>query len=205
MAEADVNVLTESGPGGPAPVREDIIDAATRVFSQRGYDAASMVDIAEAVGMRKPSLYHHVRKKEDLLFAIHERLIDELTDHTMIVLSTSDSPAEKVTQVLRVTMEFVGRHRDGVTVFLSERRAFSGERWSELVVKRDLYERMVGRVLAEGTATGAFIDVPPDIAARAILAMANWCYTWFDPNGKLTADEVAQIFATVALHGLLTR
>jgi TetR/AcrR family transcriptional regulator, cholesterol catabolism regulator len=186
-------------------VRADIIDAATRVFSRRGYHAASMVEIAEEVGMRKPSLYHHVRKKEDLLFAIHEQLIDELIDETMAVLSTSQSPAEKVRGVLRVSMSFVARHRDGVTVFLQERRAVSGERWSELVVKRDFYEKMVSRVIAEGISSDAFIDVPPQIAARAILAMANWGYTWFDPHGELSAESVSGVFADIALQGLLCR
>src|SRR3954451_24999994 len=77
-------------------VRPDIIEAATKIFSERGYHAASMSDIAEAVGFRKASLYHHVRKKEDLLFAIHESLVDELITETMAVSSSSAAPAEKV-------------------------------------------------------------------------------------------------------------
>jgi AcrR family transcriptional regulator len=190
----------------PEPkVRADIIAAATRVFSQRGYHAASMVEIAEEVGMRKPSLYHHVRKKEDLLFAIHEQLVDELIEETTSALSTSHTPAEKVREVLRVSMSFVARHRDGVTVFLQESRAVSGERWGELVVKRDFYEKMVSRVIAEGVTSGAFVDTPPQIAARAVLAMANWGYTWFDPAGELSAESVSNIFADIALNGLLTR
>jgi AcrR family transcriptional regulator len=196
---------TVSEPTAASAVRPDIIRAATRVFSERGYHAASMTEIAEAVGMRKPSLYHHVRKKEDLLFAIHEQLIDELIESTMSVFSTSMSPSEKLAGVLRVTMSFVARHRDGVTVFLQERRAVSGERWSELVVKRDFYEQMVSRIIAEGIGAEGFIEVPPAIAARAVLAMANWGYTWFDPDGPLSADEVSEIFATIALKGLEVR
>ncbi len=192
-----------SGPD--AKVRPDIIAAATRVFSERGYHAASMSEIAEIVGMRKPSLYHHVRKKEDLLFAIHEQMIDELIDETMTVLSSSESPSEKVRGVLRVAMSFVARHRDGVTVFLQERSAVSGERWNELVVKRDFYEQMVSRIIAEGTGSHAFVDVPPAIAAKAVLAMANWGYTWFQPGGPLTAEQVADAFAAIALQGLETR
>lgn len=192
-------------PGSEPRVREDIIAAATRVFSQRGYHAASMVEIAEEVGMRKPSLYHHVRKKEDLLFAIHEQLIDELTERTTAALSRAQSPSEKVREVLRVSMSFVARHRDGVTVFLQETRAVSGHRWSELVVKRDFYEKMVSRVIADGVSAHAFVEVPPEIAARAVLAMANWGYTWFDPEGELGADAVSDIFADIALKGLLTR
>lgn len=189
----------------PARVREDIIAAATRVFSERGYHAASMSEIAEAVGIRKPSLYHHVRKKEDLLFAIHEQMIDELIDQTMTVTSSSDSPAEKVRGTLRVAMSFVARHQDAVTVFLAEQRALDGDRWNGIVVKRDLYERMVHRIIAEGTESGAFVKIPPGIAAKGILAMANWGYTWFQPDGPRSADEIADTFATIALRGLEVR
>lgn len=186
-------------------VRDDIVAAATRVFSRRGYHAASMVEIADEVGMRKPSLYHHVRKKEDLLFAIHERLIDELFEETMTVLSTSRSPEEKVREVLRVAVSLVARHPDGVTVFLRERASVSGERWAELIVKRDLYEKMIGRVIAEGVADQRFIEIPAPVATRAILGMASWSSTWFDPAGELGADAIADMFARIALDGLVRR
>lgn len=204
MAKTAAN-LTKPDLASAPKVREDIVAAATRVFSERGYHAASMTEIAEVVGMRKPSLYHHVRKKEDLLFTIHEQLIDELIDETMSVFSSSVSPAEKVRGVLRVALSFVSHHRDGVTVFLQERSAVSGERWNELVVKRDFYEQMVSRILTEGTSSGAFVDVSPAIAAKAVLALANWGYTWFDPDGPMSSDEVADTFATIALRGLEVR
>jgi AcrR family transcriptional regulator len=202
-------ILTRAAPDSDRldspKVRPDIVAAATRVFSERGYHAASMTEIAEEVGIRKPSLYHHVRKKEDLLFAIHEQLIDELIEQTTSALSAASTPEEKIRSVLGVSMSFVARHRDGVTVFLQERRAMSGDRWNELVVKRDFYEKMVSSVIADGVASGSFVDLLPDIGARAVLSMANWGYTWFDPNGELSADEVSEIFAEIALKGLLTR
>jgi TetR/AcrR family transcriptional regulator, cholesterol catabolism regulator len=210
VAKAQQQVVTRIAPeaervGASPRVRPDIVAAATRVFSQRGYHAASMNEVAEELGMRKPSLYHHVRKKEDLLFAIHEQLIDELIDQTTSVLLTAHTAEEKVRRILRVNMSFVARHRDGVTVFLQERRAVSGERWEELVVKRDFYEKMVSSVIAEGIASGSFVNLQPNITARGVLAMANWGYTWFDPGGELSADAVSEIFAEIALKGLLTR
>jgi AcrR family transcriptional regulator len=186
-------------------VRRDIIEAATRIFSERGYHAASMSDIADAVGIRKASLYHHVRKKEDLLFAIHEALIDELIAETMAVSSSSASPAEKVRELLHVTMRFIARNRDGVAVFLSERHAVTGERWQALVVKRDFYERMVSQIVTEGRSSGDFVDLPPELVAKALLGMVNWGYTWFQQGGPLTADEVGEVFAAVALRGLERR
>lgn len=201
------NPTPKSTPAAPElrPVRADIILAATRVFSERGYHAASMTEIADELGIRKPSLYHHVRKKEDLLFAIHQQMIDELIEHTMPVFSSSDSPATKLRGVLRVAMGFVSRHQDGVTVFLAEQRSLSGDRWNEIVLKRDFYEKMVKSIIVEGTVSKDFVDVPPTIAAKAVLAMANWGYTWFRPDGPMAADEIADRFADIALRGLETR
>jgi AcrR family transcriptional regulator len=190
----------------PTPrVREDIIAAATRVFSQRGYHAASMSEIASEVGIRKPSLYHHIRKKEDLLFAIHEQLIDELIEETTVALERANTAEARIRRILEVNMSFVARHRDGVTVFLQERREMSGQRWDDLVVKRDRYERIVSGAVAAGTASGEFVGAPPQITARALLGMANWGYTWFDPAGELSATAVAEIFAEITLKGLLRR
>lgn len=193
---------TEPAPPASNGVRADIIEAATRIFSERGYHAASMAEIADAVGIRKASLYHHVRKKEDLLFAIHEALIDELISETIAVSSSSESPSEKVRGLLHVTMRFIARNREGVTVFLSERHAVTGERWQALVIKRDFYERMVSQIISEGRSSGSFVDLPPEIVTKALLGMANWGYTWFQQDGPLSADEVAEVFTALALRGL---
>jgi TetR/AcrR family transcriptional regulator, cholesterol catabolism regulator len=189
----------------PVRVRSDIVEAATQVFSERGYHAASMTEIADRVGMRKPSLYHHIRKKEDLLFAIHEQLIDELIEQTTAALDPSMTPPEQMAAVLRVSFDLIARHRDAVTVFLQERRAVSGARWNELVVKRDRYEQMVSGIIAEGIAAKAFADLPAAIAARGVLGMVNWGYTWFDPKGEMTADQIADVFVAIALRGLERR
>ena len=199
---APVETTAEPAPSG---VRPDIIEAATRIFSERGYHAASMSDIADAVGIRKASLYHHVRKKEDLLFAIHEALVDELIDETLAVSSSSASPADKVRELLHLTMRFIARNRDGVAVFLSERHAVTGERWQALVVKRDLYERMVSQIVTEGRGSGEFADLPPELVAKALLGMANWAYTWFRQDGPMSADDVGEVFAAIALRGLEAR
>src|SRR4051812_27396823 len=205
MGQNDKLLIEPDGEAIPSGVREDIILAATRVFSDRGYHAASMAEIADEVGIRKPSLYHHVRKKEDLLFAIHEQLIDELTAETEQAIAAVQDPTEKLAASLRVAFSFVSRNKDAVTVFLQERRELRGRRWHELVAKRDAYEHLIQDAIAEGTRRGTFVDVNPAIASKAVLAMANWGYTWFDPSGPMSADEVADVFAGIAIRGLVQR
>ena len=99
----------------------------------------------------------------------------------------------------------VGGTRGHMADYLRDHHDKVVGRWSELVAKRDAYEHMIQEVLAEGTRSGRFIDVPPAIASKAVLAMANWGYTWFDPNGPLSAEEVADVFAGIAIRGLERR
>jgi AcrR family transcriptional regulator len=189
--------------GVAAPrIRRDIVRAASTVFSAHGYHGASMQDVAEAAGMQKGSLYHHVGKKEDLLFAIHSQMIDELTALTVPVVASSRSPAEKIREIVTIAMQFIARHREGTHVFLQEWGTVTGPRWETIVAKRDFFESMVVEVIADGIATGEFVAVRADIAARGLLGMVNWCYTWFRVEGDLTAAQVGETFAALALGGL---
>lgn len=186
-------------------LRQDIVDAATDVFSTLGYHRASMQDVADAVGMRKASLYHHVRKKEDLLFAIHEDLIDELVAQTTEALNGETTPSEKLAAAMHAAMRFIGANRGAVRVFLQEFGAVSGDRWDVIVGKRDRYEAMVRDVIREGVAAGEFVDLPDKIVARGILAMSNWSYTWFSSSGPMSADDVADVFAKMVISGLAVK
>ena len=191
--------------GAGPRIREDVLAAATKVFSERGYHGASMQDVADAAGMQKASLYHHVGRKEDLLYAIHEQMIDELTAKTLPVVSSSRSPADKVRGVIVVALEFIAAHREGATVLLQDIGAVAGPRWDTVMAKRDVFERLVEGVIAEAAASGEFGKTRPEIATRGILGMVNWCYTWFRPDGELSAHEVADILAGIAIDGLRRR
>jgi AcrR family transcriptional regulator len=164
-----------------------------------------MQDVAEAAGMQKASLYHHVGQKEDLLFAIHEQMIDQLTALAVPVVSSSRAPAEKVRDVIKVALEYIALHREGATVFLQDLGAVKGARWNAVIAKRDFFERMVEGVIADAAGTGAFAETRPEIATRAILGMVNWCYTWYRPDGELSPTEVADVLASIAVDGLLAR
>jgi TetR/AcrR family transcriptional regulator, cholesterol catabolism regulator len=186
-------------------IREDIVEAAAELFATRGYHAASMQDLAEVTGMRKASLYHHVRKKEDLLFAIHDRLITELIEHTREVCESDDDPAHQLRRILRVTMDMIANRHQDVRVFLHEANTLEGDRWLQIVAKRDEYEHMVAGVLRAGVRDGSFVKIKIEIATKGILAMANWGYTWFRRGGAMSSDEVADLFADIALRGIEPR
>lgn len=186
-------------------IRDDIVEAATRIFSRRGYHGTSMQHIADELGMRKPSLYHHVSAKEDLLFAIHQRLIDKLVDGTLEVVSSSLGPEEKLRRIILVNTRMVTGDVDAVSVFLKERDAIAGERWAGVVAQRDVYERMVAGVIRDGVSSGVFADADPVLLTKAVLSMPSWASMWYRADGPMGAEELAELFSDVALYGLVGR
>lgn len=191
---------TPKPPAGP--IRSDIVEAAAELFSQYGYHASSMQDIANATGMRKASLYHHVRTKEDLLFAIHEKLIDGLIDSTRPVRESDDPADEKIRKLIRAAMRLIAEQNKEVRVFLHEIDSLQGDSWRAIVAKRDAYEEMVREILKSGIEDGTLVDMDIDLAAKGILAMPNWGYTWFKPDGPISSDEVADTFSFMVLDGI---
>lgn len=186
-------------------IRDDIVQAATRIFSRRGYHGTSMQHIAEELGMRKASLYHHVSAKEDLLFAIHQRLIDKLVNGTLEVVSSSLGPEEKLRRIILVNTQMVTGDVDAVSVFLKERDAIAGERWAGVVAQRDVYEQMVAGVIRDGVNSGVFAQADPVLLTKAVLSMPSWASMWFRAEGPMGAEELAELFSDVALYGLVGR
>jgi TetR/AcrR family transcriptional regulator, cholesterol catabolism regulator len=186
-------------------IRPDILAAATRIISRRGFHGTSMQHIADELGIRKPSLYHHVRSKEDFLYAIHHQLLELMIDRTVEVLATSATPAQKLTEALRVNARLVAENMDGVNVLQKERDVVSGTRWLSIVSRRDFYEHMVRQILDEGQRVGTFVECDTSIAAKAILAMPSWMATWYVPGGPLSPEDCADTFARLVLRGLEQR
>lgn len=184
-------------------IREDIVYAAAEVFGRVGYDRATIDEVAQKVGIKKGSLYYHIRGKEDLLLAIHTLLIEKLISQTNARIAECDSPQTRLRAVIEVAMQLIAENRQEVTVFLNERRAIEGPRWVDVVTMRDQYQNTVEQVIAEGVEQGAFRALPIKIAALGILGMTNWGYQWFHSEGAMSSGEVAGVFSDLIINGML--
>jgi AcrR family transcriptional regulator len=185
--------------------RDDILDAAAQVFSQKGYHAASMQDIAGAVNLRKGSLYHHVSSKQEILVDLLDRALDLLIERISRVLAQPLGPEEKLRQAMRVYLEIFAEHADLSAVLLLEHRSLEPALHSRHIPRRDRFEGMWRELIREGKQSGIFCSASPSLAARALLGVMNWTITWYRPDGKLTPAEIADQFADLLLSGLLTR
>lgn len=189
----------------PRPSRwDDVVAAAARVFSEKGFGGASLEDVANEVGMLKGSLYNYIRTKEDLLFAVVRPDAEELLGRARELAKTDLPASEKVRQITQVHVEVIDRHLPYVSVYVQE---IAGKGLSPEWAAMDReYMSLVEQILRDGVEEGVFdAGVEPRVAARAMIGSLNWLTRWYEPGGPAKARAVAGQLSDFFLPGLLAR
>jgi AcrR family transcriptional regulator len=178
-----------------------VVAAAAKVFRERGYDGASVEDVADEVGMLKGSIYNYISTKEDLLLAVvrppAERLLREMRD-----LEAAEGPAaDKIRLMARSHARVIEDFLPYVAVYVHEiaGRQTSGE-W--VAMDRE-YVTLAERIVEAGIEADEFrSDVRPRIVALSLIGSLNWLTRWYQPDGRESALEVADQIADLCLRGL---
>ena len=182
--------------------REAIIDASAVVFAQRGYHATGMTELCVANDLGKGALYHYIGSKEELLAAIHDRVMDEVLLGADRVAQGGGPAPHQLARLGDELLDVIHRYPDHVWVFLHEFPALTGQRASDFRERRHRYEQQVEDVLRAGIASGDFRDLDPWLTARAWLGMMNYTYLWLRPTGRLSARDVAKPFTEIFMRGI---
>jgi AcrR family transcriptional regulator len=182
--------------------RRQLIARAAALFNDVGYHAASVEDLAEACGIRKPTLYHYFRSKDEILYWIHDEFIDLLINRQQARKSLNLSPQQALLEVMADILDLMRTHRGYVRVFFEHYRELPEEQKAAIKTKRDAYEVAVRKIIEDGIAAGEIRDVDPRMATLALAGMCNWAYQWYDPEGPLSSREVAQVFWRILIGGI---
>ena len=201
MTPADATGGSRRRPNWEAR-RQEIIDTSAVVFARRGYHATGIAELCDATELGKGTLYHYIGSKEELLAAIHDRVMDEVMAGADRVAAAGGSPSAQLARLGEELLDVIHRYPDHVWVFLHEFPALTGERADQFRERRAGYERRVEAVLRAGVEAGEFRDLDPWLTARAWLGMHNYTYLWLKPDGALSAHDVAAPFAEIFRHGL---
>ena len=182
--------------------RAAIVDTSATVFARRGYHATGIMELCAANGLGKGALYHYIGSKEELLAAIHDRVMDEVMAGADRVADAGGSPSDQLAMLGSELLDVIHRHPDHVWVFLHEFPALTGERAEQFRKRRREYERRVEAVLRAGVDSGEFRPLEPRLTAMAWLGMHNYTYLWLKAGGRLSARDVAQPFADIFMRGI---
>jgi AcrR family transcriptional regulator len=182
--------------------RDTIIDTSAQVFARRGYHATGIVELCEVNGFGKGAFYYYIGSKEELLAAIHDRVMDEVMVGADRVADAGGSPSAQLAMLGDELLDVIHRYPDHVWVFLHEFPALTEERAEQFRVRRREYERRVEAVLQAGIDAGEFRAIDPRLTALAWLGMHNYTYLWLKTDGQLSAHDVSKPFAEIFLRGI---
>jgi len=182
--------------------RNAIVDTSAQVFARRGYHATGIAELCVANDLGKGALYHYIGSKEQLLAAIHDRVMDEVIASGERVTAATGAPPAKLAMLGDELLDVITRYPDHVWVFLHEFPALTGERAEQFRTRRRDFERRVEELLQAGIDSGDFRDVDPRLTAMAWLGMHNYTYLWLKRDGGLSAHDVAKQFADIFVSGI---
>lgn len=195
--------------GRTAPQRnEELVNVAATLFRERGYDATSMQEIADEMGILKGSVYHYVKTKEDLLWMVAEPVLLDLVGRAQEILGDSDTPLpDRLTAAMAAHAVCFEDHFPHMFVMTRENgETLSEKRREDLDGLRRKYFQIWREAIVEGQEGGVVRDdIEPSIAVHGIFGMINWMFRWFRPGGRLSARDVASQFALIAIEGLTVK
>jgi len=183
-----------------------ILETAARVICEKGYEGASIQDIAEACALTKAGLYHHIRSKEHLLLEIMNYGMDVFEERVLSEVEHVPDPVERLKACMARNIKLVTRGwSKEVTIILHEHDTLTGKAQAQINARKKRYVRFLESSFAEAVEKGQIRQVDPTVAAFAFLGMVLWIYKWFKPGGKRTDDEIAVGMVDLLFTGLAPR
>lgn len=184
----------------------EILQAAAKVFRQRGFHAARMQDVADELGMQKGSLYHYISAKEDLLKGLVEGALERMIDEASSILETGHPARQKLAMAIEAHLRQNLEDRDIWGIILREDLDLLDRNSpADVKVLVNEYESLWDRLVDIGVEEGEFDPgLDKRVIVQAVLGMCTSFLRWFRPEGRLPLQEVARVFAEITLRGIET-
>ncbi len=181
--------------------RERVVAVAADLFARHGYHGTGIAELAKAVGLGRGALYHYIGSKEALLYAISRTQVDRMNAQAEAVLRAGLPPEELLREMARGLLRNIADHRSEWAVFFRDYSALSGERRDHVIAARERYEGYWRQALDRGVEAGVLRPTPA-LLVKGILGMLNYTYLWFEPDGALTPEELADEYVDTLLRGI---
>lgn len=185
--------------------RADVVQAAGRLFAEKGYHGTSMRDLGRALGLQGSSLYSHIRSKEDLLVDVVQRAADLFQASADRAMAIDGDDRTRLRALIAGHVDVLLDHVDEARTFLNEARALDEPDRARVLDARDGYEQTFRDVLAAGAASGSFrTDLDPVVTGILLLSVLNSVDRWYRMDGRLDRDSLVDAILEFALEGIAT-
>lgn len=180
----------------------EIRGAAVRLFFRHGYEATTIRDLADDVGIKVGSIYNHFPGKEDLLFSIMSEVMRDLLAAIEQAQMSYAAPVDQLRSVIECSVVFHGERAEEVFIGNSELRSLTRPRRATVVDLRDQLEAVYVSLLERGSKAGDFHVTDARLVSYAIIAMSMHVSNWYAAGGRMSLDEIASIYSDLALRAV---
>ena len=184
-------------------VRERILAAAVQLIAQYGYHAATMRDIARISGIQAASIYYHYASKQALLVEIMDTHMRGLNANLQRIVQASTPVQQRLHEAIANHIRLHTTYKAEFFIIDTEIRALEDGQRSAILALRDQYESMLQSLLREGIEQRIFRQVDIKVASYALIAMCTEVATWFRPGGRLSVQQVIDLYTQMITQGLL--
>jgi AcrR family transcriptional regulator len=188
---------------GELDQKERIRREAAQLFARNGYQGTGVQALSEAVGLGRGALYHHIGSKEALFEEVCTRPVQEMIEIAEGIVAMPGSAEERLRLLCRAQMRTLAEHQAEWTLFQRDAMMLRGVVRDRIFATRARFEAIWRQLLDQGVENREFCAFDP-IAVKGILGMHNYAYLWLDPHGRLTPEEIGDIFCDLMLHGIHT-
>lgn len=183
--------------------RERILAAAVQLFAQYGYHAATMRDIARISGIQAASIYYHYASKQALLVEIMDTHMRGLNANLQRIVQASTPVQQRLHEAIANHIRLHTTYKAEFFIIDTEIRALEDGQRTAILALRDQYESMLQSLLREGMEQRILRQVDIKVASYALIAMCTEVATWFRPDGRLSVQQVIDLYTQMITEGLL--
>lgn len=184
-----------------AAKRRAVILSATSAFRRRGYHNTSMVNIAKKLGLTKAALYYYVKNKEEILYESHLMAYDSMDLILKSELAKNGLALDLLESVFR---QFVNLLTQSGVSLLTDVDSLSGEWQTEILSRRNKIERRVTKIVRKGQLDGSIRSGDARLHVFFFMGALNWLNAWFETEGRLKGEDIADHFAQQLRFGIST-
>lgn len=184
-------------------VREKIRAAAVKLFAEMGYHAAPLRDIAALAGIQAASIYYHYPGKQALLVEIMDTHMRQLNASLEQIIAQPVGVTERIYEAIASHIRLHTTYKAEFFIIDTEIRALEGAYREQILALRDQYEHLLQRLLQEGVEQGVLRPTDIKVTSYAIIAMCTEVAAWFRTPGRLTVQQVIDIYSQLIAQGLL--
>jgi AcrR family transcriptional regulator len=184
---------------------EHILRTSARIFAEKSYHSTSMRDISRATEMSLAGLYHYCKSKEELLFLIQDHCFGRVMESLERRIKGVDDPFAKLRIFIDNHLSYFAANMAEMKVLSHEAESLAGDLHKHVSTKKERYAKLARKILREiqeQEQKSARIDLT--VATYALFGMMNWIYNWYDPDGKLSVNQLVDNITRLFLNGFLS-